>query len=223
MKVHAVIITVALWVVLTPSVHCFAADAPPADTEATYTRAIEKRADDILSAIKLSDAKKAANVRETLIAQYRALKKWHDENGLKRKELAKRPKEDAVAQRGLERIKSSLKKCHDDFVSKLSSDLTSEQVEQVKDKMTYNVVQVTHRAYCQMLPALTDEQKAHILASLKEAREEAIDGGSSEEKHAVFGRYKGRINNYLSTQGYDLKQASKDLAERQRAAKANAK
>jgi len=45
-----------------------------------------------------------------------------------------------------------------------------------------------------------------------------MDGGSSEEKHAEFGKYKGRINNYLSKAGYDMKQAEKDLAARQKAA-----
>ncbi len=36
------------------------------------------------------------------------------------------------------------------------------------------------------------------MSLLWEAREHAIDGGSSEEKHAWFGKYKGRIiNNYL--------------------------
>src|SRR5436853_335256 len=79
------------------------------------------------------------------------------------------------------------------------------QVEAVKDKLTYNVVHVTYKAFCEMIPTLNDEQKAYILATLKDAREEAMDGGSSGEKHAIFGRYKGRINIYLSKQGYDLK------------------
>ena len=48
-----------------------------------------------------------------------------------------------------------------------------------------------------------------------------MDAGSSEEKHAMFGKYKGRINNYLSAAGYDMKQAEKDLAERQKAASRN--
>ena len=34
-----------------------------------------------------------------------------------------------------------------------------------------------------------------------------------------YGKYKGRINNYLSSEGYDLKKASKEWAERERAAK----
>jgi hypothetical protein len=36
---------------------------------------------------------------------------------------------------------------------------------------------------------------------LKEAREEAMDAGSAPEKTAIFQRYKGKINNYLSKQG----------------------
>ena len=43
-----------------------------------------------------------------------------------------------------------------------------------------------------------------------------MDAGTSEEKHAIFGKYKGRINNYLSKAGYDMKQAEKNLAEKQK-------
>jgi hypothetical protein len=48
-----------------------------------------------------------------------------------------------------------------------------------------------------------------------------MDGGSSEEKHALFGKYKGRINNYLSAQGFDLKAAENELAARKRQAEPN--
>jgi hypothetical protein len=119
-------------------------------------------------------------------------------------------------------VKATLKPIHDDFLRRLSQDLTAEQVETVKDKLTYNVVHVTYKAFCEMIPMLTDEQKAYILATLKDAREEAMDGGSSEEKHAVFGRYKGRINNYLSKQGYDLKKETKAWAQRRKAAQQKA-
>jgi hypothetical protein len=55
------------------------------------------------------------------------------------------------------------------------------------------------------LPNLTAEQKEKIYGWLVEARDIAMDQGSSEKKHAVFGKYKGRINNYLSAAGYDMK------------------
>ena len=54
------------------------------------------------------------------------------------------------------------------------------------------------KRYRELLPDLTVEQQAEILANLLEAREYAMDAGSSDEKHAWFGKYKGRINNFLS-------------------------
>ena len=58
------------------------------------------------------------------------------------------------------------------------------------------------------------EQQRTIRAWLLEAREHAMDAGSSDEKHAMFGKYKGRINNYLSAEGYDAKKAERELKDR---------
>jgi hypothetical protein len=88
--------------------------------------------------------------------------------------------------------------------------------------MTYGVLQVTYKAYQDMLPGLTSEQKKQILAWLTEARELAMDAESSEKKHAVFGKYKGRINNYLSAAGIDMKKAEADWQQRLRERKEKA-
>jgi hypothetical protein len=61
---------------------------------------------------------------------------------------------------------------------------------------------------------MTDVQKAKVLEFLVQAREEAMDDGSSSEKDATFGRYKGKINNYLSKEGYDLKKLGAEWQER---------
>jgi hypothetical protein len=191
--------------------------APAASPDAAYQQAIGKRADDILKALgDLNDPAKTSRVRETVLGQYRALKAWHDAHDGELKALSREPAETAKPK--AEAVKATLKPIHDGFIKRLSDDLTAEQVETVKDKLTYNVVHVTYKAFCDMIPALTDEQKAHILTTLKDAREEAMDGGSSEEKHAIFGRYKGRINNYLSKQGYDLKKETAAWQERRKAA-----
>ena len=165
--------------------------------EAAYTADISKRADEIVKVLDLNDGAKAVRVRETIVAQYRGLRALDDAG-----------KRDAAA----------VKELHEKFIAKLSEDLTAEQVDQVKDKLTYNVAQITYAAFCDMLPSLTDAQKAKIKQMLLEAREEAMDGGSSKEKHEIFGKYKGRINVYLSKEGYDLKKASKEWAERRKAA-----
>jgi hypothetical protein len=56
------------------------------------------------------------------------------------------------------------------------------------------------------------------MAWLVEAREVALTAGSAEEKHRVFGKYKGRINNFLSAAGYDLKAAERAMWERRKQA-----
>jgi len=211
------------WSIVALALHAGAQEkGPAADTDADYTKAIEKRTQDILAALDLKDAGKAASVHNVIVAHYRGLRDWHDAHDSKLKELNKwlNPPDSAEAIKAREEIaaiKNSLKTLHDGFLRRLATELTSEQVERVKDRLTYDVVRVTYNAYCEMLPQLTPPQKGRILDMLKEAREEAMDGGSSQEKHAVFGRYKGRINNYLAKEGYDIKRASKDLAEKLKA------
>jgi len=108
---------------------------------------------------------------------------------------------------------------HDRFIAKLSADLTPEQVETVKDKMTYGKVQFTYTAYCAIVPSLTDEEKAHVLDLLKQARDEAMDGGSSDEKSAIFQKYKDQINAYLDGHGHDVAKATRDWQAKQELAK----
>jgi predicted component of type VI protein secretion system len=178
------------------SAAAFAADtnSTPKDAEANYTKAIEGRTADILKVLALTDADKKAKVHDTIMAQYRALKSWHEENDAK----LKTSKGDTNA---TTLIKASLKKLHDEFIARLATDLTAEQVEQVKDKMTYGKVQFTYKGYLIEYPDMNETQKAEVLRLLKDAREEAMDGGSADEKSVIFNRYKGKINNYLSKQG----------------------
>ena len=167
---------------------------PPEQVEANYTRAIEGRTSDILKILALSDTNQAAKVHDDILAQYRALKAWHEANDPKLK--AAKGDTNAVTQ-----IRSSLKTLHDEFIARLSADLAPEQVEKVKDKMTYGKVQFTFAGYLEAYPDLSDQNKQKILELLKQAREEAMDSGSADEKTAIFQKCKGRINNYLSQQG----------------------
>ena len=180
----------------------------PADDETAYTKTINKRADDIITVLDITDPAKSQNVHDILVAQYRALRDWHDANDAN---LRKADKEQAAAMR------ASLQSLHDQFIATLSSELTREQVEKVKDKMTYGKVKVTYDAYVQILGNLSGEEKTKVLEMLKDAREEAMDGGSAEEKSAIFKKYKGKINNYLTAQGHDVNKAYKDWGAKQKA------
>ena len=200
--------------------HSFSLAARAAEDDAAYTKTLTERAAKIIAPLELSDAAKTERVRNLVVEQYRKLGQIHDDRDAQIKDAKKQPGDQTVSEAfvGVVRNRAALEldQVHRWFVARLAAELTPDEVEKIKDGMTYGVVDVTHRGYLDMLPALTDEQKSEIKANLLEAREYAMDGGSSEEKHAIFGKYKGRINNYLSAAGYDLKQAEKDWAERRK-------
>jgi hypothetical protein len=104
------------------------------------------------------------------------------------------------------------------FLARLSAHLDADEIDAVKDGLTYGRMPRDYGVYLEMLPDLSAEQKARIYAWMWEARERAMSGGSSNEKHGWFGKYKGRINNYLSAAGYDLKEAERLLYQRRKEA-----
>lgn len=159
-----------------------------ANADTAYTRVITQRAEKIVAPLGIADAAQTAAVRDIIVQQYRNL------NAL-----------DTMQNAELKAAKRD--KLHKEYLSRLSARLSAQQVDQVKDGMTYGVLPLTYKGYMAMLPDLTEQQRAQIMAWLVEAREHAIDGGTSEEKHRWFGKYKGKINNYLAAAGYNMKEA----------------
>ncbi len=193
-----------------------AADVAPDNTEeSAYRAAITERADKIVSGVGIEDAEQAKRVAHLVADQYRELRDVHAKRDAR---IADAQPSGAVIATALQssaydEAELHVGRLHRTFVARLSADLTGEQVDAIKDGMTYGVVPITYAAYRELLPDLTDEQKREILSNLIEAREYAMDAGSSDEKHSIFGRYKGRINNFLSAAGYDLKRAERRLAQ----------
>ena len=187
----------------------------------------EKHITPILAALQLKDLKREHQLREVLLEQFQALKSWHAQNDPQIKPLwdqfnaarAKSNVTDAAAVlRNLDQIYSGFQQQHAHFIAALSELLTPGQVESVKDTLTVNKVKVTYNVYLQIFPKLSEEQKAEALKELKAAREQAIDCESMTEKSAFFKKYKIQIEDeYLTTQGYNPKQARKDFARRQKA------
>lgn len=193
-----------------------------AEEEAAYTRTITERADKIVKTLEIADTAKATRVRTILAQQYRNLSNIHDGRDATMKETKKQLQADKAALdvqlATLEcNTSGALNKVHIEFLSALYTELTSDQIEKIKDGMTFGVLPITYQGYQDMLPTLTEEQKRKILAWLVEAREYAMDAGSSEKKHGWFGKYKGRINNYLSAEGYDLKKSGDEWEKRRKA------
>ena len=196
--------------------------ANASDTEAAYTQDITKRADKIVASLGISDDVHKARVQDLIVQQYRTLRDIHAARDARINEAKQSPGDSSVAERfaKVARDAANLKltEVHRRFVARLSVDLAPDQVDKVKDGLTYGVVNITYKRYLELFPAMKDEDKREILADLVEAREYAMDAGKSEEKHAIFGKYKGRINNYLSKAGYDMKKAEKTLAGKEKTA-----
>lgn len=192
--------------------------------DAAYTKTITERAEKIVSQLNISTPEVAAKVRDIIVQQYRNLNDIHTTKESKLKQ-AKELKETNKAQ-AEELLKNAnneadagLYKLHFDYLSKLMLYLDETQVEQVKDGLTYGVLPITYKGYCDMVLGLTDDQKRQIKVWLIEAREHAMDAGTSDEKHKWFGKYKGRINNYLSAAGYDMKKEGDEWQKRIKEAK----
>lgn len=188
------------------------------DKDAAYTKTITSRAEKIVSTLSISDSSKAKQVISVIANQYRNLNAIYTERDdqvkkIKQQALTKGESDSAI-KKAEAWVNNKISALHATFISRLSSQLTPQQVIKVKDGMTYNVLNVTYDAYVDMIPSLTKEQKDQIMAWLVEAREYAMDGESSEKKHWWFGKYKGRINNYLSAQGYNVTKERQEWEKR---------
>lgn len=184
-----------------------------------YIKVTNERATKIVEKLALGNKEKEKAVTNIIAQQFRDLSKIHD----RRDAEIKKVKEDASLSKEKQNEKAdklkadadkSIDKLHQAYLKKLGTQLNEDKIIEVKDGMTYGVLPITVAGYNDMLPNLTEAQKKYIYDALVEAREHAMDGGSSKEKHAWFGKYKGRINNYLSKEGYDLNKESADWHKR---------
>ena len=205
-------------------------DSPSASNKETaYELTINNRAQKIVDKLNISDIAKATLVKNIIAAQYKNLNKVYTS-----RDILIQSQKDKTAETSKESMSGALDKIkletadqtgllHKKFIADLSASLTPGQVDQVKDGMTYGVLQVTYNGYNNMILTLTGKQKEQIMTWLTEARELAMDAESSEKKHACFGKYKGRINNYLSAAGYDLRKEGEAWQQRIKAAAAKQK
>ncbi len=183
-----------------------------------YVKVTNERAQKIVDNLKLNSKEDQLAVRDIIAEQYRSLNTIHESRDAKIDATKKAVTDKDQQQKAIDKLKNDADRkilsLHKSYLKKLSKKLTNSQIVQVKDGMTYGVLPITVLGYNDMLPNLTAEQKKYIYDALVEAREHAMDGGTSKEKHAWFGKYKGRINNYLSKQGYDLNKESADWHKR---------
>lgn len=111
---------------------------------------------------------------------------------------------------------AELYKHHFELQSALAAYLNEEQIDAVKDGMTFGRLKRDYQATLDMIPSLKENEKKQILIWLKEAREFALDAADSKGKHFWFDKYRGRTNNWLSARGYDLQKERDQWLQRQK-------
>ncbi len=166
--------------------------------DSAYVETIKGRAQKIVDGLGLTDAQKAENVRNIIANRYFLLNDIH----------AKYDKSQQDAR------DAELYKHHFELASALALYLTEEQIDAVKDGMTFGRLKRDYQATQDMIPTLSDFEKQQILIWLREAREYAMDAADSKGKHFWFDKYRGRTNNWLSARGYDLKKERENWQKR---------
>jgi hypothetical protein len=166
--------------------------------DSAYVSSIIARSQKIVDGLQLSDTKKAENVRNIIANRYFLLNAIHSKYDKSQQEARD----------------AELYKHHFELASALAQYLTEEQIDAVKDGMTFGRLKRDYNATLDMIPTLTDEEKLQVLIWLKEAREYAMDAADSKGKHFWFDKYRGRTNNWLSSRGYDLKKERDEWMKR---------
>ena len=206
----AVLLTLGLlWLV--PSTLLAQEELKSEGRDTAYVAKILDRVAKNISAVEFKDSASYLAVRNIVANRYFELNDIYEERDSLKKNPDTKPTANAICD-------SKLYRSHFALVAKLSLYLDDAQIELVKDGITMGVVPKTYDATLDMIPSLTEEEKAQIMAWLKEARELALDAESSKKKHEAFGKYKGRINNYLVKRGYDLKKEREEWYKRMDAA-----
>ena len=198
-----------------------AVDLNKENRDPKYVEYIVNRSQKIVDKLGLTDAKVAEDVCNIIANRYFELNDIYEIRDAKVKTVKESgltgdAKDEALKAAENEKD-AALYRSHFAFPASLSLFLNEEQIEAVKDGMTYGVVKVTYEATLDMIPSLKEEEKAQIYAWLVEAREFAMDAENSNKKHAAFGKYKGRINNYLAKRGYNLTKEREEWAKRVKA------
>jgi hypothetical protein len=212
-----------LFFILINVTNTFAQNNTVTDKDA-YVKVITERAAKITAVLGIDNKSKADKITNVIKNQYSNLNDIYTARDLNIKSIKEANKEnkaerDTALAKENRAVDVLLAKLHKKYLKNLSVHLNDKQIEQVKDGMTYGVLPLTYKAYQEEILTLTEEQKKQILVWLTEAREKAMDAESSDKKHAWFGKYKGRINNYLSAAGYDLKKEGQEWQKRIKAAK----
>ena len=178
---------------LTPAQAAAIASLAPPATPASDA-AVYKRVAALVNSLELKDAARQERLRAVLTANLRAVRDAHNAGLVPDESI------------------------HKNLIAGLQADLTPEQIETVKDKLTVDKLPTTFKVYHEILPNLKPEDDQKILGWLRQAREECLDVKNPDEMAPIFKKYKREIEAYLNSHGYDWAKAYKAYVNGQKAA-----
>jgi hypothetical protein len=156
--------------------------------------ALEKRVKEIVATLRLDDPNKETRVCDILRTNLKAVRDTHNA--------------------GFAPAKSVRQNLNDG----LNANLTPALVDIVKENLTRGTMTRTFDVYHQVVPQLTAENDKVIMEILLQAREEALDVKNPDEIGPVFEPFKTKIEQYITAQGHDWKQAHQAFVKAQKAA-----
>ncbi|WP_237073700.1 DUF3826 domain-containing protein [Mucilaginibacter mali] len=191
------------------------ADASP-EAQAKADADVAKKAAEYVAALNLTDADKAARVKDVVTTHLKAVRDWNNAhnadmvpagiNPLSGKPLSEMDRQIIV--------NSSIpRSVHENLMAGLRKDLAEEQVEVILDKYTIGKVAFTLNGYKSIVPDLTPTEEAAILANLKLAREQAVDFKNIKQVSAIFEIYKTKNEQYLNEHGRNWHQLYGDYTK----------
>lgn len=190
------------------------AQQPEQKTKINPSRAVmstTERARSVIDQLNIQDNTKKAQAYTILLQHldsqqvvFKTRKKAMDDANMgSDKELA-----DGRAEKAWAAATGKFNKLGATFLGKMSTLLTMEQNDMLKDALTEDGLKREYDNYLDLFPNLSSLQKSQVFAYLMEARENAMNGDTPENRVDWFIKYRGRANNYLAAAGYDLRKAT---------------
>lgn len=184
----------------------------------------EKKATEWVQSLELNDKAKEDRVIKVVADHLTAIRTWHNDHPASTVPAGVNPRTgEKLTELDRQMIADSAQpeSYHENLMSGLKKDLTTEQVEKVLDKYTVGKVDFTMRGYRAIVPDLTKEEESQLLSYLKEAREMAVDYKNMKEISAIFEIYKTKCEQYLIGNGRDWRALYKAFVKRIREEKKN--
>jgi hypothetical protein len=198
----------------------------------TTRKQAEQKAERIVAGLKLADADKRAKVKTIAADWLGAMLSWHKEHDVRLAPLwsqwnqarAVVPKDEfpgEVIAHQIDDVYASLKPAYEDFIRRLSAELSAEQVDAIKENWSRSPGMMrTYNAYLETVPDLTEKDKEVIKARMLMAREAAMLTDADKEIVAIYKRHKVKVEQYVGTLEWaKLHRAFGERAQKQAAGK----